>query len=101
MKAALATCKDDIFPPGAANWWIRARSSFAGMRAVLSEPTPRVEQNPALFVTLLRCGRMIKSGPGLRSDGVQFRTELRKYLITHSFYSIPEFYELNKNISDL
>jgi hypothetical protein len=66
MKAALATCKDDIFPPGAANnWWIRARSSFAGMRAVLSEPTPRVKQNPALFVTLLRCGRMLKFGPGL------------------------------------
>ena len=69
MKAALATCKDDIFPPGAANnWWIRARSSYAGMRAVLSEPTPRVEQNPALFVTLLRCGRMLKSGPGLRHN---------------------------------
>jgi hypothetical protein len=39
-----------IFPPGAANnWWITARSPFAGMRAVLSEPTPRVEQNSALL----------------------------------------------------
>jgi hypothetical protein len=37
----------------------------------------------------------------LRCDGVQFRTELRKYLITHSFYSITEFYELNKNRNDL
>jgi hypothetical protein len=51
----------DIFPPGAANnWWITARSPFYGMRAVLSEPTPRVEQNPAL----LRYGRMLKSGRG-------------------------------------
>jgi hypothetical protein len=42
--------KDDIFPPGAANnWWITARSLFVGMRAVLSETTPRVEQNPALL----------------------------------------------------
>jgi hypothetical protein len=33
------------------NRWITARSPFAAMRAVLSEPTPRVEQNPALYVT--------------------------------------------------
>ena len=39
-----------IFPPGAVNnWWITARNPFAGMRAVLSEPTPRVEHNPALL----------------------------------------------------
>ena len=42
--------KDDIFPPGAANnWWITARSPFAGMRPELSDPTPQVEQNPALL----------------------------------------------------
>jgi hypothetical protein len=53
------------FPTTAANnWWIRARSPFAGMRAVLSEPTPRVEQNPAL----LRCGRLLKCGHGLISS---------------------------------
>jgi hypothetical protein len=52
-----------IFPPGAANnWWIIARSSFAGMRAVLFEPTPRVEQNLAL----LHCGTLLKSERGLR-----------------------------------
>jgi hypothetical protein len=28
-------------------------------------------------------------------------TELQKYRITHSFYSITEFYELNKNRNDL
>jgi hypothetical protein len=44
-------------PPTTAanNWWITARSPFAGMRAVLSEPTPRAEQNPAL----LRYGRLL------------------------------------------
>ena len=47
-----------IFPPRPANnWWITARSPFAEMRAVLSERTPRVEQNPAL----LRCGRLLNS----------------------------------------
>jgi hypothetical protein len=32
----------------------------------------------------------------LRNDKVQFKKELQKYLITHSFYSITEFLELNK-----
>jgi hypothetical protein len=32
----------------------------------------------------------------LRYDRVQFRKELRKYLMTHSFYSLTEFFELNK-----
>jgi hypothetical protein len=32
----------------------------------------------------------------LRYDRVQFRKELRKYRITHSFYSLTEFFELNK-----
>jgi hypothetical protein len=50
MDDALSTRKDDMFPPGAANnWWITARSPFARMRAVFSEPKPRVKQNPALL----------------------------------------------------
>jgi hypothetical protein len=54
MKATLATCKDDIFPPGAANnWWITASSPFARMLAVLFAPTSRVEQNAELVVRLL------------------------------------------------
>ena len=32
----------------------------------------------------------------LRNDKVQFKTELQKYIVTLSFYSITEFLELNK-----
>ena len=54
------------------NWWITARSLFAGMRAVLSEPTPRVEQNSAL----LRYSRLLKSGRGLRHNWNQVNGKL-------------------------
>ena len=45
------------------NWWITARSQFTKMRAVLSKPKPRGEQNPAR----LRCGRLLESGRGVSS----------------------------------
>ena len=44
------------------NRWITARSPNARMRAVLSDPPARVEQNPAL----LHCGRLLKSGRGVK-----------------------------------
>jgi hypothetical protein len=69
MKAALAACKDDIFPLGAMdNWWITASNPFTRMLAILFTPTPRVKQNAELFVMLLHCSRMLKAGRGLRSD---------------------------------
>jgi hypothetical protein len=50
MEAALVTCKEDIFPPGAANnWWITAGNLFARMLAILFKPTTLVEQNAALL----------------------------------------------------
>jgi hypothetical protein len=65
MKAALAACKDEIFPPGVVNnWRITVRSPFIRMLAVLFKPTPQVEQNAAL----LRCSRMLKSGRDLRAS---------------------------------
>jgi hypothetical protein len=63
----------ELFPATTANnWWITARSLFAGRRAVLSEPTPRVEQNPAL----LRYSRLLKSGRGLRHNWNQVNGKL-------------------------
>jgi hypothetical protein len=53
MKAALATCEDDIRPPGAAN---TGGNPFARMRAVFSETKPWAEQNSArlYYVVTLR-----------------------------------------------
>ena len=72
MKATLATCKD-IFPPGAANWWITVCVQFARMRLVMSEPKPRGEQNLRDYVTLLHYGRVLKSGHALRYESAAAR----------------------------
>ena len=62
MKAALATCKDDIFPPGAAN----TGGSQRAVRSPECAPScpnlnPGMSGTPCDYVTLLRCGRMLKS----------------------------------------
>jgi hypothetical protein len=62
MKAALAACEDDIFPPGAANiggWERTALSpewapSFPNLNL-------RASRTPRCYDTLLHCSRMFKS----------------------------------------
>jgi hypothetical protein len=53
-------------------------SPFPRMRAVLSEPKPRVEQNPPPPPPPLRCGRMLKSGRRLRPRGHWDRLQTHK-----------------------
>jgi hypothetical protein len=90
MKAMLANCKGDIFPPGVAhNWWITASSPFATMLAILFAPTPRAEQNTALFVTLLRCNRMLKSGHGLTHRHKHISYNNSKYLLQKGWPFLP------------
>ena len=66
MKAALATCKD-IFPPGAAN---TGGSQRAARSPECAPPCPNLKpgtsRTPYAYMTMLRCGRMLKSERALR-----------------------------------
>jgi hypothetical protein len=65
MKAALATCKD-IFPTRSSELVDQsARLVRRNARRIVRTYTSGRAEPPALSVTLLRCGRMLKSGPGL------------------------------------
>ena len=62
MKAALAVCEDDIFPPGAANTGgsqHTARSTEWGPS--FPKLNLRESRTPHCYVTLLHCGRMFNS----------------------------------------
>ena len=62
ITAALATCKDDIFPPEAANAGGSQRVACSP-ECVLSCPNLdlKASRTPHNYVTLLRCSRMLKS----------------------------------------
>jgi hypothetical protein len=56
---------------------------------------------PSASLSYFQKGVFYSGIRNLRNDKIQSKKEVQKYLITHSFYSVTKFLELNINGDDI
>lgn len=89
MKAVLATCTDDMFPPGAAK---TGGSQHAACLPECMPPCPNLNLGASRtlhdYVMLLCCGRMLKFVRGLRISASLPPFSLYDFMASYTFYTI-------------